>query len=97
MSMNLIPCCREFFVVYAVQEPDGGVRELVEDPVVAWYNNDEGVLEPIPADQLFADDNYSAIRLGDLYYGDFGSGFSKDQVINYFDKSFRKQAAAKEK
>jgi hypothetical protein len=82
--MNIIPCTREFYVVYAVEDEHGQFVDLVEDPVVAWEINN-GVLQPIPADQLFADDNYNAIRFGDVYYGEFGSGLTRDDILKYFN------------
>ena len=53
---------------------------------MAW-EIDEGVLAPIPADQLWAESCFDAIRIGDLYYGEFSiSGQPRDFVIEYLNK-----------
>ncbi len=93
--MNIIPCNRDFFVVYALQDEDGRFVDLLEHPVVAWDVEDTGLLRPIPADQLFADDNFHAIRLGDLYSGEFGGGLTRDDVLKYFNAKAKRQIEKK--
>jgi len=92
--MNVIPCVQETFVVYGVEDANR-VIDLTECPVIAW-ELEAGVLSPIPADQMFAEENYDGLRIGNLYYGEFTiSGLSREKLIEYLDRKLQRKLAKK--
>jgi hypothetical protein len=91
LTTTFLPCNQKCFVVYTCTEGDR-VIDLTETAIVAWEVND-GFLKPIPADQLFAEDSHEAIRINDLYYGEFSiSGQSREEVMAYFNRKLKKQS-----